>query len=116
MSAVQPAKQKLFGLFELDATGKVIYARVEPADGSGQLGPNVAGRNFYEEVAPFDNVAELRWQINLFAQSASPADHFNFNCRYGEQALPVRVLLARLSERTNDERRTSILVHIRKVA
>jgi hypothetical protein len=116
MSTARPERQKLLGLFELDTAGKVIYARVESNEGAGQMMPSVSGRNFFEEVAPFDNVEELRRHINQFVQGTSPADHFNFNCRYGDGALPVRVLLARLRERTNDAHTQSILVHIRKVA
>jgi hypothetical protein len=80
------------------------------------IGPSVTGRNFYEEVAPFDKVEELRQRIGQFRQGTSPAEHFNFDCRYSDGALLVRVLLTRLNERANDERAPSILMHIRKVA
>jgi hypothetical protein len=109
-------EQKLFGLFELDPAGTVLYSRFEP---DGQLsvpGPDVSGRNFYEEVAPFENVEEFRRRVSQFTAGTSPADNFYFDCRYAGQALPVRVLLARIRERTSGSRTKSVLVHIRKGA
>ena len=110
------AKQKLFGLFELDPAGTVLYSRIEPEVRSDGAPPDVSGRNFYEEVAPFENVEEFRLRVSQFASGASPADNFNFNCRYDDCALPVRVLLARVRERTSQSRTKSVLVHIRKGA
>lgn len=109
-------KQKLFGLFELDAAGTVLYSRVEPEGDAPAVRPDFAGRNFYAEVAPFENVEEFRRRVTGFAQGVSPAHTFSFDCRYGGDTLPVSVLLARVRERTCGERTRSVLVHIRKGA
>jgi hypothetical protein len=114
MSVSPATKQKLFGLFELDPSGTVLYSRIEPEAKSDGLPPDVAGRNFYEEVAPFENVEEFRRRVSEFASGASPADNFYFNCLYGDSAQPVKVLLARVRERTSQSRTKSVLVHIRK--
>jgi len=116
VSASPLTVQKLFGLFELDADGTVLYSRVEPEAKSDGEQPDLSGRNFYEEVAPFENVEEFRRRVTQFAGGASPADNFNFDCRYADCALPVRVLLARVRERTIQSRTKSVLVHIRKGA
>jgi hypothetical protein len=116
MSASPLTKRKLFGLFELDHAGTVLYSRVEPEAKSDGAPPDVSGRNFYEEVAPFENVEEFRRRVSAFASGASPADNFNFNCLYGDCAQPVRVLLTRVRERTSQSRTKSVLVHIRKDA
>jgi hypothetical protein len=115
MSAARRTEQKLFGLFELDAAGTVLYARIEP-DGKpvgGGTGPDVSGRNFYEDVAPFENVEEFRRRVLQFARGIRHADNFSFNCQYQDGALPVRVLLARIRERTSNDQTKSVLVHIR---
>ena len=116
MSASLLNEQALFGLFELDAVGTVLYYRIEP-DGEpcGTL-PDMAGRNFYDEVAPFENVEEFRRCVTQFTCSASPADSFNFNCRYEDRIEPVKVLLARILERVNRNKTKSVLVHIRRGA
>ena len=48
--------QKLFGLFELDADGKIIYSRDFSKLGFAATNTGVIGRNFFDEVAPIENV------------------------------------------------------------
>lgn len=108
--------QKLFGLFELDAAGTVLYSRLEPHGAGAARTADMAGRNFYEEVVPFVNVEEFRRLVTQFTCGASPADSFRFDCLYDGGPLPVRVLLARIRERAHAERTKSVLVHIRKDA
>ena len=115
MSASPRTRPELFGLFELDAAGNVIYSRVEPDGRPGGPPPDVAGRNFFAEVAAFENAEELRQRIEGFASGDGHADNFHFNCRFDGDSLAVKVLLARVRERSNGSRTKSVLVHIRKV-
>lgn len=107
-------RQKLFGLFELDAVGTVLYSRIEPDGNSSGTEPNVAGHNFFDEVIPFENVEEFRARINGFARSEVQVGNFNFTCQLNSESLSVRVLLARIRERSNGDHTKSVLVHIRK--
>jgi hypothetical protein len=107
--------QELFGLFELDADGTVLYYRIEPRMEPDGTSPDMTGYNFYE-IMPFENVEELRQCVTEFTHGVSPADSFNFNCRYGGRVQPVKVLLARILERVNHDRTKSVLVHIRRSA
>lgn len=120
MSSQTHAAQKLFGLFELDTAGTVLYSRAEPdgepAGEPGDSAADVTGRNFYDEVVPFGNVEEFRRRVAQFTRGGSPADSFRFDCQYDGAPTPVRVLLARIRERANDERTKSVLVHIRRGA
>lgn len=113
MSVSLLTAQELFGLFELDDAGTVLYYRVEPGGAAAGTSPDMAGHNFYDEVAPFENVEEFRRCVTQFTRSASPADSFNFDCRYEGWAQPVKVLLARIRERVNRNNTQSVLVHIR---
>ena len=108
--------EELFGLFELNEAGTVLYSRREPDGGPGGAGPDMSGRNFYDEVAPFENVAEFRRRVNEFTRGPSPADSFKFDCRYTGCVRQVKVLIARIRERAHNDRTKSVLVHIRKVA
>src|SRR5215213_10211354 len=115
-----PDQQKLFGLFELDPAGNVLYARMEPdGDGNGTApdaaGHNVTGHNFFETVAPFENAEDLRRRISSFTRSDGQADNFHFTCNLGNGPVLVNVLLARIREQSNGEHTKSILLHIRKV-
>ncbi len=114
MSTSLISQQKLFGLFELDATGTVLYSRIEPDGSSSHTGPSVAGTNFFREVVPFGNVEDLRHRLDRFTRGPSPADSFNFVCQYDNGPQPVRVLLVRIRERSRGEKTKSVLVHIRK--
>lgn len=110
MSVSLLTAQQLLGLFELDALGKVLYYRMDSAGTS----PDMTGHNFYDEVAPFENVEEFRQCVTDFTQGAKPADSFDFDCHYGGSDHPVRVLLARICERVNRNNTKSVLVHIRR--
>ena len=108
-------RQKPFGLFELDPAGNVLYSRLEP-DGDGRpAAPDAPGRNFSEAVAPFGNVEELHRRVQDFTRGEGQADNFHFSCESPDGPLLVKVLLARISERSDGARTKSILVHIRKV-
>ncbi len=109
MSASLRFADGLLGLFELDASGKVLYYRMDSAAAS----PDVTGHNFYDEVAAFENVDEFRRCVTDFTSGAKVADSFDFDCRYQGSAHPVRVLMARICERVNRNITKSVLVHIR---
>jgi hypothetical protein len=103
--------QKLFGLLELDPLGTVIFSKLE---GDEKLGAamDVVGRNFFSEVATFLNVAEFRQRFETFDNNPEPSSSFMFSCDYGDDAVPVKVLLARL--RQDSKYPGTVLVYIKK--
>jgi hypothetical protein len=115
MSATLLNEQKLFGLFELDPLGTVLYSRIEPEGQTSVEVPNVSGYNFFSEVAPFDNAEELRRRVSNFLNGDGQAENFHFTCQCDTGPLPVKVLLARIRERSSGKHTKSILVHIRKI-
>ena len=116
MSRALLTAQELFGLFELDAVGTVLYYRSEPSLEPGAASPETAGHNFYDEVAPFENVDEFRSCVTVFTAGVKLADSFNFECRYEDSAHSVKVLMARISEEVNRSNTKSVLVHFRRAA
>lgn len=109
------AARKLYGLVEIDRAGTVLYARFEGEAAASFSAPDATGRNFYAEVAPFQNVGEFRQRLEDFRKDSQPALSLDFTCQYDDGPLPVRVLLARIRERSEQRDVTkSILVHIRK--
>jgi hypothetical protein len=115
MNASLLSQQKLFGLFELDPSGTVLYSRIEPEGHAHGSTPNVAGHDFFNEVAPFENAEELRRRVYDFTNGDGQADNFNFTCQCDGVPLPVKILLARIRERSDGNHTKSILLHIRKV-
>lgn len=115
MNAAVILNPKFFGLIELDAAGMVLYSRIE-RDGDRHLGPtNITGRNFYSEVAPFQNIEEFQQCLENFRRSSQQANTMPFTCQYEDGPVQVKILLARVRERSEGDVSKSILVHIRKV-
>ena len=107
--------QKFFGLLELDADGVILYSRIERDGDRRNLFPtNITGRNFYTEIAPFENIEEFRKCLESFMQSCQQANSISFTCQYEDGPLEVKVLLARVRELSEGDVSKSILVHIRK--
>jgi hypothetical protein len=111
--SVMPA-QELFGLFELDPAGTVLYYRIDQNGPPGRTLPDLAGQNFYDEVAPFENVQELRGCVTDFVRGSKVVDSFYFNGRYAGSTHSIRVLLARICEQVNRNNTKSVLVHLRR--
>jgi hypothetical protein len=114
MSASVIVEQKFFGLVELGTDGTVLYSRIE-SDGT-RLFPatSITGRNFCGEVVPFRNVGEFQKCLDDFTRSSQQAHSFHFTCQYEDGPVRVKVLLARVRERSADDVTKSVLVHIRK--
>lgn len=108
------SQRKLFGLLELDAAGTVLYSRIEAEAGSDGSPSDVTGRNFYSEVTSFLNAEEFHQRLDSFTRSSQQADSILFTCQYEDGPVPVKVLLARIRERSGDDVTKSILVHIKK--
>jgi DNA-binding response OmpR family regulator len=105
--------QKMYGLVELDQAGTVLYTRFE-GDGAATFSArDFTGLNFYTQVAPFQNVGEFRQRLDDFSKGTLAAHSMDFTCVYADGPLPVRVLLARIRERSQHDATKSILVHFR---
>jgi hypothetical protein len=100
----------LLGLVELDQTGTVLYSRLD----ENNVRKDMSGLNFFSEVAPFNNVEDFRRLIDEFRRGREQANSFEFACHFEDETVAVRVLVARIRERTNGEQTKSVLVHIRR--
>jgi len=107
--------QSLFGLFELDSTGKVLYSKVESDGIFDNRKTSLAGLNFYDEVVTFKNVGEFRRHLDQFTNGGDPVGNFDFVCRFDDGCEQIKVRLVRVSEREYDGRAKLTIVDIRKV-
>src|ERR1043166_6663985 len=114
MSVSLMTAQELLGLFELDDAGKVLYYRTDAAGEPGGTPPDIVGRNFSNEAAGFENVEEFRRCVTEFTRSATAANSFDFECRYGEFGHRIKVLLARIRESVNQNNTKSVLVYLKR--
>ena len=97
-----PAKSErpadVFGLFELDDDGNVLYSRPRLDGQLGHGSNEMIGRNFFQEVATFENREELRRHFRRFVTGAEPADVFTFDCFYGNETVKAKVSMIRARE------------------
>ncbi len=107
--------QSLFGLFELDSTGKVLYSKVECDGIFGSRRAGLTGLNFYDEVLTFKNVGEFRRHLDQFTNCGDSVENFKFTCRFDDGCEEVKVKLVRVSERKFDGQTRLTIVDIRKV-
>ena len=101
-----------FGLFELDGAGTVI--RYSPAT---ENAPNVAardiwGRNFFTEVAPVEQVIGFRLRFHSFMANGQAVERFTTTFAHGEQNVKVQIMMAHITEKSEDGRRRLALVRI----
>lgn len=106
--------EPLLGFVELDAEGQVLYFNPERRGEMGRAKPHIVGLNFFTDVVKFDDTREFRERINSFVEGHAPAQSFNFTFHLGDGSYPVRVLLARIHDRTFEGRGDSLFVHMRK--
>lgn len=107
--------QPLFGLFELDANGKVLYSKVESDEIANRLNNGLNGLNFYDEVAGFKNINEFRQHLDQFTHCGSSVENFKFTCRFDDGIQEVKVRLVRVGEREYDGHAKLTIVDIRKI-
>ncbi len=109
------AAAKIYGLFELDLAGTVLYSRIDARNSSVNLPANLIGLNFFDEIAPFGKTEELRRRFRYFAKGADSADKFTFTDYSGECSSEVKVMLTQISEREYNGSEKFIIVDIRKI-
>ncbi len=105
----------LSALFELDADGIVHYSRLRRNRELFEPEPDAVGHNFFDEIAGLENVDEFRRRFRYFVKGTNSIENFNFDFRFEENAVPVRVMLVRVSENGYDENTRLIIVDIRKI-
>lgn len=118
--SVSPTTLDLFeygdiGLFEINDAGTVLYCRTSSESLSHEKSARAVGRNFFDEVAPFENVDELRRHFNHFIKSDDASENFNFTCRVKSREIPAKIMLVRITERSPEQRAKTTIVDIRKL-
>ncbi len=109
------AAAQIFGLFELDPTGTVVYSRIDPQINYLKTSESLVGRNFFDEIAPSESGAEIQKRFRCFAKGSEPAEKFTFTCFSDQSPVEVKVMLTQISQREYDERGKLIIVDIRRV-
>lgn len=101
-------------LFELSDAGTILYCRTDLDPQLNGMSAQAVGRNFFDEVSPFENTEELRPLPSRFAKSDYATEKFTFDCRIKNQIVPAKIMPVRVSEQSGGERGKTIIVDIRK--
>lgn len=104
----------LYGLYELSATGTILYSRVRHDDELVNSNPRLVGQNFFEEVARFENVEDFRRLFNRFISRRQQAENFTFDCFFEGGVARVKVMMLRVYEREYSETANVVIVDIRR--
>jgi hypothetical protein len=115
MNGVHVKQEELFGLFELDELGTVLYSRIEPEGGNSARASDLIGKDFFSEIGESVSATELRAQFANFTHGTGIADSFLLTYRQDGNTLPVKVLFARICEKQNPARTKSIMVHFKRM-
>jgi hypothetical protein len=116
MSISLDTEQPLTALVELDPEGTVLFLKWNEEEKLPHSPNELVGRNFFSEVAPFENISELRDRFETFHCGSSSTNSFSFNCKYEDRSERVRVLLARLRADPVPGRSGAVLMYIKKAA
>jgi photoactive yellow protein len=101
-----------FGLFELDAAGKVV--RYSPASEQSPTvtAKDVYGRDFFTEVVPARQVRDLQARFHVFMAHGQSTDRFSATFDANGNTIKVQVVLAAMHERSEGARRRLALVRV----
>lgn len=104
---------EMFGLFELDDSGNVLYSRAHPIERRDSPASSTVGQDFFREVAKFENREDLRSHFRQFVASRSPADNFKFDCVFGQRTVKARISMIRGHEADAEHYADIVIMDIR---
>jgi len=101
------------GLFELNNDGTVRYTRFRQNNRLINANAEMVGHNFFEDVAGFENVHDLRRIFNNFIKSNKFTDNFIFDCRFPDETVRVRIMMVRAFENSYPNPADIVILDIR---
>ena len=113
IEVMHAAAAEMFGLFELDDSGNVLYSRAHPIGRRDSAASSTVGQNFFREVAKFENREDLRSHFRQFIASRSPADNFKFDCVFGQRTVKARISMIRGHEADAEHSADIVIMDIR---
>ena len=104
----------LFGLYELSKEGTVLYSRARSESGLKDPTGDVIGRDFFREIAQFNNIDDLRRHFRSFLTGSQPVDTFLFDCLFETEVVRTKIFMARAYETDYDHAGGIVIMDIRR--
>ena len=89
-----------FGLLELNGAGTIV--RFTPAHREGAAGGQpreVVGHNFFEDIAPVEELRRLKGRFLAFMAFGDSAQSLDFRFAYEDSVVAAHIMLTRLADR-----------------
>lgn len=104
----------LFSVFELNTDGTVIYCGRMENNHLTDFQPDLVGRNFFEDLDDFKNSRKLQKRFRRFVNDSRSTENFNFSFYLDEKIIEAKVLMVRVSMRSDEKKGDLIVVDIRR--
>ena len=108
------ASKDVFGLYELADDGTILYSRLRT--GEELKGPEhqIVGKDFFRDIARFENTDDLRRHFKSFIKGDRPADTFVFDCLFQTEVVRAKVFMTRAYEVDYGHSGGIVIMDIRK--
>lgn len=105
--------KNLFGIYELNDDGTVLTSLIRENGRYTTPKAKMVGKDFFEDIADFVNIVDLRKHFRNFIKSRKPFDIFEFQCEYPQQTLQTRISMTRGTEFDFDRTNGIVIMDIR---
>ncbi len=114
MSHFRLIHPELFGLYELALDGTVLFYKASAGNESPTMSKSLVGRNFFTEIANFENVEEFRRRFENFVEGRQTVDNFTVKGSRSKNQELLRVMFVRLGKASHDGQKKFVLADIRQ--
>ena len=114
MQTEENVNSHVFGLYELSDDGTILYSRSRTENGLRQPSTEFIGRDFFRDIARFENTEDLRGHFRRFITGDRPVDNFDFVCVEGSEAIRTKVFLTRAYDTDHDHEGDIVVMDIRR--
>src|SRR5688572_25830867 len=114
MNEISGANADVFGLYELTDDGTILYSRPRSEEG---LRPPIAeaiGRDFFRDIARFQNTDDLRRHFRRFITDDRSVDTFVFDCLFDTEVVRAKIFMTRAHETDYDRTGGIVILDIRR--
>jgi photoactive yellow protein len=101
-----------FGMFELNATGTIIHYSPANEERRQELAGKVVGRNFFDDFFYTSQVENLKSRFHAFMAHGTSVDRFTTTFPYHQESVKIQVVMAHLSEKTENGRERFALIRL----
>ncbi len=114
MKGISGTSADVFGLYELADDGTILYSRPRNEEGLHPPTASAIGRDFFRDIAPFDNIEDLRRHFRRFITGDRPVDTFVFDCLFETEIVRAKIFMTRAHETDYDRAGGIVILDIRR--